>query len=284
MRLTLADETGKVVAEGQATGRGDHRIVLDVASPRKWTAETPYLYTLTAATSLRGETLEVIPVQVGFRKIEMRGAQVLVNGQPVLFKGANRHEMDPDGGYVVSRERMIQDILRMKQLNINAVRTCHYPDDSRWYDLCDRYGLYVVAEADIESHGMGYKERTLAKNPDFALAHMERNTRNVARNFNHPSIIFWSLGNEAGFGENFKQCYTWIKAEDPSRPVQYEQAHGNEYTDIYCPMYQSYEGNIKYCENNPSKPLIQCEYAHAMGNSMGGFKEYWDLIRKYPAY
>lgn len=284
VQLTLTDATGQVVAEGQVTGRGDHNVVLNVKNPHKWTAETPYLYTLTATTSLRGETLEVIPVRVGFRKIEMRGAQVLVNGQPVLFKGANRHEMDPDGGYVVSYERMLQDILRMKQLNINAVRTCHYPDDNRWYDLCDQYGLYVVAEANIESHGMGYKERTLAKNPDYALAHMERNERNVARNFNHPSIIFWSLGNEAGFGENFKQCYTWVKNEDPSRPVQYEQAHGNEYTDIFCPMYQPYEGNIKFCEENPSKPLIQCEYAHAMGNSMGGFKEYWDLIRKYPAY
>lgn len=284
VQLTLTDAAGRVVAEGQVTGRGDHNVVLNVEAPHKWTAETPYLYTLTAATSLRGEVLEVIPLKVGFRKIEMRGAQVLVNGEPVLFKGANRHEMDPDGGYVVSYERMLQDILRMKQLNINAVRTCHYPDDNRWYDLCDRYGFYIVAEANIESHGMGYKKESLAKNPDFALAHMERNERNVARNFNHPSIIFWSLGNEAGFGENFKQCYKWVKAEDPSRPVQYEQAHGNEYTDIFCPMYQPYEGNIKFCENNPTKPLIQCEYAHAMGNSMGGFKEYWDLVRKYPAY
>ena len=192
--------------------------------------------------------------------------------------------MDPDKGYVISEERMRQDIKRMKELNINAVRTCHYPDNNLWYDLCDEYGLYVVAEANIESHGMGYDEKTLAKNPLYAKAHMERNQRNVQRGFNHPSIIFWSLGNEAGFGPNFEACYKWIKNEDKSRPVQYEQAHGNEYTDVYCPMYLPYDRCEKYCQENPSKPLIQCEYAHAMGNSEGGFKEYWDLIRKYPNY
>nr|MBP6249713.1 DUF4981 domain-containing protein [Bacteroides sp.] len=202
----------------------------------------------------------------------------------VLFKGANRHEMDPDHGYHISRERMIQDILLMKQFNINAVRTCHYPDNNLWYDLCDEYGLYVVAEANVESHGMGYKETTLAKNPAYAKPHMERNQRNVQRGFNHPSIIFWSLGNEAGFGPNFEACYRWIKNEDKSRPVQYEQAHGNEFTDVYCPMYLDYRGSERYVSGNPTKPLIQCEYAHAMGNSMGGFKEYWDLTRKYPSY
>ena len=149
---------------------------------------------------------------------------MLVNGQPVLIKGANRHEMDPDGGYVVSRERMRQDILRMKELNINAVRTCHYPDDHYWYELCDEYGLYVVAEANVESHGMGYGDKTLAIDPKYALAHLERNQRNVQRSYNHPSVIVWSLGNEAGFGPNFEACYTWIKADDKSRPVQYEQA------------------------------------------------------------
>ena len=214
----------------------------------------------------------------------MKNAQILVNGQPVLFKGANRHEMDPDHGYHISRERMIQDILLMKQFNINAVRTCHYPDNNLWYDLCDEYGLYVVAEANVESHGMGYKETTLAKNPAYAKPHMERNQRNVQRGFNHPSIIFWSLGNEAGFGPNFEACYRWIKNEDKSRPVQYEQAHGNEFTDVYCPMYLDYRGSERYVSGNPTKPLIQCEYAHAMGNSMGGFKEYWDLTRKYPSY
>lgn len=265
-------------------GSGKVTATLQVANPAKWTAETPNLYTLTATLKDGGKTSEVIPVKVGFRKIEMKNAQILVNGQPVLFKGANRHEMDPDHGYHISRERMIQDILLMKQFNINAVRTCHYPDNNLWYDLCDEYGLYVVAEANVESHGMGYKETTLAKNPAYAKPHMERNQRNVQRGFNHPSIIFWSLGNEAGFGPNFEACYRWIKNEDKSRPVQYEQAHGNEFTDVYCPMYLDYRGSERYVSGNPTKPLIQCEYAHAMGNSMGGFKEYWDLTRKYPSY
>ena len=160
---------------------------------------------------------------------------------------------------------------------------CHYPDDNLWYDLCDKYGIYVVAEANIESHGMGYDAKTLAKRDDYKEAHMERNQRNVQRNFNHPSIIFWSLGNEAGFGPNFEAAYRWVKSEDISRPVQYEQAHGNDFTDVDCPMYADYNQMEKYAQRNDiQKPLIQCEYAHAMGNSLGGFKEYWDLIRKYP--
>ncbi len=258
---------------------------MQVANPRKWSAEEPNLYTLTATVkSSRGVVSEVIRQRVGFRKVELVGSQLLVNGKAVLFKGANRHELDPRDGYVVSRERMLQDVLRMKQLNINAVRTCHYPNDNYWYELCDKYGLYVVAEANIESHGMGAKERSLAKNPLYAKAHMERNKRNVYRSYNHPSIIFWSMGNEAGFGKNFEAVYRWLKQEDPSRVVQYEQAHGNDFTDIFCPMYQNYERGIKYLENDPKKPLIQCEFAHAMGNSQGGFKEYLDLMRKYPSY
>ncbi len=282
--LALTDPAGSVVAGKTVSGKkGSLDIAMEVDSPAKWTAETPFLYTLTA-TSVSGAGTEVIPVKVGFRKIEMKNAQVLVNGQPVLFKGANRHEMDPDGGYMVSKERMLQDILRLKQLNINAVRTCHYPDDYYWYELCDKYGFYVVAEANIESHGMGYEEQSLAKFPLYEQTHLERNERNVRKFFNHPSIIFWSLGNEAGYGVNFEKCYEWVKKEDPSRPVQYERAEHEYATDIFCPMYYSYEDCVKYCESNPSKPLIQCEYAHAMGNSEGGFKEYWDLIRKYPVY
>ena len=284
VELNLTDPAGKSVATAQVNGNGQKSVVMDVSNPEKWTAETPNLYTLTATLKNGSNTLEVIPVKVGFRKIELKGGQILVNGQPVLFKGADRHEMDPDGGYVVSRERMLQDILRMKQLNINAVRTCHYPDDNLWYDLCDQYGIYVVAEANIESHGMGYGKETLAKNPSYKKAHMERNQRNVQRGDNHPSIIFWSLGNEAGYGPNFEQCYTWIKNEDKTRAVQYEQAGTNEFTDIFCPMYYDYDACKKYSEGNIDKPLIQCEYAHAMGNSQGGFKEYWDLIRKYPKY
>ena len=284
VELNLTDPAGKSVATAQVNGNGQKSVVMDVSNPEKWTAETPNLYTLTATLKNGSNTLEVIPVKVGFRKIELKGGQILVNGQPVLFKGADRHEMDPDGGYVVSRERMLQDILRMKQLNINAVRTCHYPDDNLWYDLCDQYGIYVVAEANIESHGMGYGKETLAKNPSYKKAHMERNQRNVQRGYNHPSIIFWSLGNEAGYGPNFEQCYTWIKNEDKTRAVQYEQAGTNEFTDIFCPMYYDYDACKKYSEGNIDKPLIQCEYAHAMGNSQGGFKEYWDLIRKYAKY
>ena len=282
--LVLTSPEGEKVAEKEISGKkGLQKVTVDVTAPAKWTAETPSLYTLTATSKAKsGE--ETIPVKVGFRKIEMKDAQVLVNGQPVLFKGANRHEMDPDGGYEVSKERMHQDILRLKQLNCNAVRTCHYPDDSYWYELCDKYGLYVVAEANIESHGMGYEEESLAKFPEYEKAHLERNERNVQRNFNHPSIIFWSLGNEAGFGENFRKCYEWVKAEDPSRPVQYERAELEPETDVYCPMYADYDKCIKYCESDPYRPLIQCEYAHAMGNSMGGFKEYWDIIREYPVY
>ena len=276
--LELVDAQGKQVATATANKSG--LVTMNVENPKKWSAEAPYLYTLRA--SMQGSN-EVIPVKVGFRKIELKGDQILVNGKAVLFKGADRHEMDPDGGYVVSPERMLQDIQIMKQFNLNAVRTCHYPDDNLWYDLCDQYGIYVVAEANIESHGMGYGEKTLAKNPSYKKAHLERNQRNVQRGFNHPSIIFWSLGNEAGDGPNFEQCYQWIKAEDPSRACQYEQARQKDHTDIFCPMYYGYEGMEKYGQRtDATKPLIQCEYAHAMGNSQGGFKEYWDLIRKYP--
>ncbi|MDR0657421.1 MAG: DUF4981 domain-containing protein [Mediterranea sp.] len=282
--LELKDAAGNAVATTQVKGAGRLFADMQVAGPAKWTAETPNLYSLTATLKNGNKVVEVIPLKVGFRKIEMKNAQILVNGQPVLFKGVNRHEMDPDGGYVISRERMLQDIRIMKQFNINAVRTCHYPDNNLWYDLCDEYGLYVVAEANIESHGMGYGEQTLARNPSYAKAHLERNQRNVQRSYNHPSVIFWSLGNEAGFGPNFEACYTWIKNEDKTRPVQYEQAHGNEFTDVYCPMYLDYERSEKYVSGNATKPLIQCEYAHAMGNSQGGFKAYWDLIRKYPKY
>ena len=275
--LELFDAQGKSVAKTSVKGSGKVKARMEVAGPQKWSAEIPYLYTLKASASG-----EVIPVKVGFRKIELKNAQILVNGQPVLFKGADRHELDPDGGYVISRERMLQDIQIMKRFNLNAVRTCHYPDDNYWYDLCDEYGIYVVAEANIESHGMGYGERTLAKREDYALAHMQRNQRNVQRGFNHPAIIFWSLGNEAGYGPNFEAAYDWIKAEDPSRAVQYEQARVDGKTDIYCPMYAGYDRIVQYATNPATtKPLIQCEYAHAMGNSEGGFKEYWELYRKY---
>jgi beta-galactosidase len=274
--LKLTDATGKEVATATAKGS---TVTMNVENPNKWSAEIPYLYTLTA--SMQGSN-EIIPIKVGFRKIELVKDQILVNGKAVLFKGADRHELDPDGGYVISKERQIQDIQIMKQFNLNGVRTCHYPDDNFWYDLCDQYGIYMVAEANLESHGMGYGEKTLAKNTSYAKAHMERNQRNVQRNFNHPAIIFWSMGNEAGDGPNFEAVYKWIKNEDPSRACQYEQAREKDHTDIYCPMYADYQRTEAYGKStDKKKPMIQCEYAHAMGNSQGGFKEYWDLYRKY---
>ena len=281
----LKDAAGKTVGTaGLAVAGASVKGSIEVKSVSPWTAETPALYALTLTLKKGGQVMQVVPLKVGFRHIEIKNAQLLVNGQPVLIKGADRHELDPDSGYVVSVERMIQDIKIMKQLNINAVRTCHYPDDPRWYDLCDQYGLYVTAETNIESHGMGYGDKTLAKNPAFELAHIERNEANVKNFYNHPSIIVWSLGNEAGYGPNFEKAYDWVKAYDTTRPVQYEQAHQTGKTDIFCPMYYDYNGCDKYSKNDNPRPLIQCEYAHAMGNSMGGFKEYWDMIRKYPKY
>ena len=257
---------------------------VSVADVKPWSAEVPTLYNLLITLKKGDKVLEVIKQRVGFRHIEIKNAQLLINGQPILIKGADRHELDPDKGYIVSMERMIQDIKIMKQLNINAVRTCHYPDDPRWYDLCDEYGIYLTAESNLESHGMGYGEKTLAKNKDFELAHLERQYGNVHSFKNHPSIIVWSLGNEAGYGPNFEKAYDWVKATDKTRPCQFEQAGQNGKTDIFCPMYYGYEGCEAYSKNDNPRPLIQCEYAHAMGNSMGGFKEYWDLVRKYPKY
>ena len=279
----LLDAEGKVVYE--PTPKGQKAEPAIIKNVKAWTAETPYLYTLLLTVKdPQGNILEVIPQKIGFRHVEIKNAQLLVNGQPVLIKGVDRHELDPDGGYVVSMERMKQDIQVMKQLNVNAVRTCHYPDDPRWYDLCDEYGIYVTAEANVESHGMGYGDKTLAKNAAFHDAHVERNQHNVLVLKNHPSIIVWSLGNEAGYGKNFEDAYDWVKSYDESRPVQYEQAGQNGKTDIFCPMYYDYNGCERYSKGDNPRPLIQCEYAHAMGNSIGGFKEYWDLIRKYPKY
>ena len=289
-RVELLDPAGKVVAADDLSAASmlDGVLVtnLKVKDPLKWTAETPNLYTVVTTLLEKGVATEVIPVKTGFRKVEIKDSQVLINGKPVLFKGADRHELDPDGGYVVSRERMEQDIRIMKEFNINAVRTSHYPNDSYWYDLCDKYGIYMVAEADVESHGMGYGPGTLAKNPIYHDSHLERNRRNVQRNRNHPAVIFWSLGNEGGSGPNFDDAYDRVKSMDPTRPVQYERSlFENGKTDIYCPMYMEYRDVVRYCEDpSQTRPLIQCEYAHAMGNSEGGFKEYWDLARKYPKF
>ncbi len=278
-KLSLRDMEGQEVASATTqTGVAE----MKVKDAKQWSSETPYLYTLYASTGT-----ETIPLKVGFRKIEIRNSQLLVNGKPILFKGVNRHEMDPDGGYVVSEERMIQDIQLMKRLNINAVRTSHYPNSNLWYDLCDKYGIYLIAEADVESHGMGYGPATLALREDYQLAHLQRNQRNVQRSINHPSVIIWSLGNEGGYGPNFSLAYDWIKSEDSTRPVQYERAdyEKDAKTDITSLMYLSYKDCENYClDETRTRPLIMCEYAHAMGNSEGGFKEYWDLIRKYPKF
>ena len=293
VELEILDPAGESVASARMdvssrnvneAGHPFISTVLNVPSVKQWTAETPWLYTLKVASYDKKGMTESTSIKMGFRDVAIVGGQLLVNGKPVLIKGVNRHEMNPYKGYVVSEADMIQDILIMKQLNINAVRTCHYPDDPMWYSLCDKYGLYVVAEANIESHGMGYGEKTLAKVPEYEHAHLERIRRAVQRDFNHPSVIIWSLGNEAGDGPNFTAGYKLVKEMDPSRPVQYERAEGGPNTDIACPMYFDYERSEKYVARKPAKPLIQCEYAHAMGNSLGGFKEYWDLIRKYPHY
>ena len=259
-----------------------------ISGVRLWSAEEPNLYTLRVQALVNGKPSETASLEVGFRSVEVDGGQLLVNGKPVLIKGVNRHELSPHKGYVVSEADMLRDIRLMKSLNINAVRTCHYPDDPLWLSLCDRYGLYVVDEGNVESHGMGFGERSLAGDRRFAAAHLARDSRMVKRDRNHPSVIIWSLGNEAGTGQNFIDSYKWIKAEDPTRPIQYENPYqlGSKtpVTDICCPMYWSPSKCVSYLENDGSKPLIQCEYAHAMGNSMGNFKDYWDLVRKYPRY
>lgn len=287
IKIRDAKEETVTVANGIVIGKdGKAEATLDVKNPEKWTAETPNLYSVYISLIDGNGASEVIRQNIGFRKVEIKNAQLLVNGQPVLIKGADRHELDPDGGYVVSVDRMIQDIQVLKQLNCNAVRTCHYPDDPRWYELCDEYGIYLTAESNIESHGMGYGKESLSKDPRFNKMHVERQEHNMRVLKNHPAIIVWSLGNESGYGKNFEDAYDWVKAYDPSRPCQYEQAGRDQRaTDITCPMYADYNYCINYCENDKyQKPLIQCEYCHTMGNSGGGLKEYWDLIRKYPKY
>lgn len=284
----LYDPDGKeVIVTGTDNVRnGVAKYQLRVKNVRKWSAETPNLYTLVVSPIQNGGMYlpyEIVQVKVGFRKVEIKNKQFLVNGQPVLLKGADRHEMDPDEGYNVSEQRMIQDIMMMKRMNINAVRTSHYPNDPRWYDLCDKYGLYVVAEANQESHGFQYGDDAAAKKPEFAKQIMERNQHNVSMFYNHPSIVTWSMGNETVMGDNFLKAYKWIKSQDKTRPVQYEQARRGEGTDIFCPMYYPVSACEKYAKDpNSPMPLIQCEYNHTMGNSGGNLSDYWNLIRKYP--
>jgi len=269
-----------------------------VNNPKKWSAEIPNLYQVTfILKDKKGNTVEVIHHKVGFRKVEIKGGQLLVNGKAIYIKGVNRHETDPATGQTVSRQRMEEDIKLMKEFNINAVRMSHYPNDEYFYELCDKYGIYVVDEANIESHGMGYDiTKTLGNKPEWELAHLQRMQRMVERDKNYTSIIIWSMGNEAGNGYNFYRGYLWIKNRDKSRPIQYERATAGAWdgkdlkyewnSDIIDPMYSSPNKMEEYilANPNPSRPYIQCEYAHAMGNSMGNFKDYWDVIRKYPNF
>ena len=257
---------------------------------KKWSAETPNLYSL--VISLKnpdGQILESVSTKIGFRKVEIINSQLLVNGVAILIKGTNMHEHDDVNGHVIDEAMVLKDIRVMKSNNINAVRTSHYPQQEFWYEMCDKYGLYLVDEADIESHGIGYdKDVTLADKPEWAAAHHDRMQRMVERDKNHPSVIIWSMGNEAGDGHNFLNGYKWIKGRDTSRPVQYERAEKitntpERHTDIWCPMYSKIEYLESYAKDEKNdRPLIMCEYAHAMGNSTGNFQDYWDVIEKYP--
>lgn len=285
--VSLLDSTGKSAGSANVAlndSAAFKDISIKIKHPHQWTAETPYLYTvITTLKDKSGNVVEVIPQKTGFRKIEIKNSILYVNGKAVLIKGTDRHEMDPITGQYISHARMEQDIRIMKENNINAVRNSHYPNDPYWYELCDKYGIYLVDEANLETHGMGYGENSLSKKPDWFLQHFQRDSRTIERDFNHPSIIIWSMGNEAGMGVNFEKCYQWIKQYDPSRPVQYERAENSAFTDIYCPMYPSPQNMVDYVTSHDQdrKPFILCEYAHAMGNSLGNFKDYWDTIRRY---
>jgi beta-galactosidase len=291
VELSLLDGAGKpVIAEARvqasvpAHGAEVARFSAPVPGVRPWSAEDPYLYQLLVTLKDgAGGVVEAIPWKVGFKRVEIKNGYLLVNGKPIFLKGVNRHEMDPDTGYTITPESMILDIALMKQHNINTVRTCHYPDTPEWYDLCDRLGIYLIDEANVESHGVGYDPgRTLANKPEWKSAHLDRAERMVERDKNHASIIVWSLGNEAGDGTAFVAAYSWIKQRDPSRPVQYERAEMRRHTDIYCPMYARIEHLRNYAEKYTDRPLILCEYAHSMGNSTGNLQDYWDVIEKYP--
>ncbi len=286
--VELLDEAGKRIKQTSVNLNDSNKyknVVIKLNDPEKWSAETPNLYTvLITLMDKRGNVMEVIPQKTGFRKVEIKDGVLYVNGKAILIKGVNRHEMDPISAQVISKERMEQDVKIMKENNINAVRTSHYPNDPYWYQLCDKYGLYVVDEADLESHGMGFGANSLSKKPDWFLQHFQRDSRAVERDKNHPSVIVWSMGNEAGMGINFEKCYQWIKHRDPSRPVEYEPASATDFSDIYCPMYPSPDNmvhHVKYDSGSNHKPFILVEYAHAMGNTDGNFNDYWDTIRKY---
>lgn len=259
-------------------------LALRVPCVRPWTAETPELYTLLIELAAEGgEVIQIVREEIGFRRVDIEGGRLKVNGRPITIRGVNRHETHPETGHVVDLETMLRDIGQMKRNNINAVRSSHYPNDPRWYDLCDRYGLWVIDEANIESHPLAISEETqLGNEMSWLPAHLDRTKSMVERDKNHPSIIIWSLGNEAGEGAIFEATSEWIKERDPSRPVQYEPAGLGAYTDIYCPMYPPIEKLVRYAESDPERPLIMIEYAHAMGNSVGNLADYWEVIDAIP--
>jgi len=292
--VSLIDE-GKTLATSKLATRIKNGIVQEsftqnIPQVKTWSAETPYLYTLLISLKKPdGEIMETVGTKIGFRKVEIKDSQLLVNGKAVYLKGTNLHEHDDINGHVIDENMILKDIRVMKSHNINAVRTSHYPQQELWYEMCDKYGLYLIDEANIESHGIGYnKDVTLADKPEWAAAHMARMQAMVERDKNHPSVIIWSLGNEAGDGNNFLNNYKWAKQRDPSRPVQYERAEKStntteRHTDIVCPMYARIEHLEAYAKDEQNdRPLILCEYAHAMGNSTGNLQDYWDIIEKYP--
>lgn len=252
---------------------------------KQWTAETPYLYNLyLTLEDKEGNHIESTTCKVGFRRSELKNGQLHINGKPIYIKGVNLHEHSDTTGHVVNEALLRKDLAVMKQFNVNAIRTCHYPQPERFYELCDELGFYVVDEANIESHGLGYGPASLAKKPRWEAAHWDRINRMVERDKNHACIIVWSMANEAGNGVNFLRCYERLKKKDSTRPVQYEQAHLKwDNSDIYAPMYPRIKHVEKYAQSNPKKPLIMCEYAHAMGNSTGAFQDWWDLIERYDA-
>ncbi len=282
LQLILYDVHKKIIIESTTAIRsGLGKLELENLDVEAWSHEIPRLYSLLLILKKNGDKLDVLKQRVGFRNIEIRDGLLCLNGKVLTIKGVNRHEHDEKTGHVIDEKSMHLDIHLMKANNINAVRNSHYPNHRRWYELCDEYGLLVVDEANIESHGMGYEEESLAKDPTWGDAHMDRLMRMYHRSKNHSCIITWSLANEAGYGVNFERAYAWLKEQDSSRPIQYEQAKPEESTDIYCPMYPTVSAIENYAETNPTKPLIMCEYAHAMGNSLGNFIDCWDVINQY---
>jgi len=281
--ILIANENSIEIPAGGIAGNSFEFKLADVLA---WTAETPELYNLNISLLDPDNPLnnQFIQKQIGFRNVEIKNSQLLINGKVITIKGVDRHETDPHTGHVVSKASMEKDIALMKQNNINAVRSSHYPNHPYWYDLCDKYGLYVIDEANIESHPLALDEATQLGNEMLWLpAHLDRVERMYYRDRNHPSIILWSLGNEAGEGEVFRNLYQWLKSVDSTRAVQYEPAGREDYTDIFCPMYPRPESLEAYGESKPNKPAIMIEYAHAMGNSVGNLQDYWDIIDRYPS-